>query len=356
VVADDRSRLKEENMIRRSFLAMAFGASMAIGAVGAPAAHAQSDEASFFKGKTVRIIVGFSSGGGYDSYARMMAPYMSQRLGATVIVENMPGAGSMTAMNALYAVEPDGLRMMLANGTAAGLSQIMDSPAARFELSNFGHLGTVSASPWVWLVHKDTKEKTPADFIKSARTINWSATGPIDGLSDGAQITCAVVNLKCKIVMGYKGTNEAGLAVTRKEMDAVFLSDTSANNYVRSNDLHAVANMSRVRSRFFPDVLTIYEAVKLTPDDEWLMDFHGSVQDLGRIMIVPPKMAQARLEYLRVVMKDALADPQLIAEGEKSQRYVDYIDADRTMQLVKRAITNVTPAQKKRVQGLLTTQ
>ena len=341
-------------MIRRGIRAMVFG--LALGVFGAPAAHAQSDEAAFFKGKTVRIIVGFSSGGGYDAYARMIGPYMSQRLGATVIVENMPGAGSMTAMNLLYSAEPDGLRMMLANGTAAALSQILDSSAARFELDKFGHLGTVSASPWVWLVHKDNKEKTPADFIKAGLTINWSATGPIDGLSDGAQITCAVVNLKCKIVMGYKGTNEAGLAVTRKEMDAVFLSDTSANNYVRANDLHAVANMSRVRSRFFPDVPTIYEAVKLTPDEEWLMDFHGSVQDLGRIMIVPPKMTQARLDYLRAMIKDALADPQLVAEGEKSQRYVDFIDADKTMQLVKRSITNVTPIQKKRIQTVLVTQ
>jgi tripartite-type tricarboxylate transporter receptor subunit TctC len=346
-------------MVKAGFLAtrrMALaGAAALIGALAAPSG-AQADEAAFFKGKTVRIIVGFSPGGGYDAYARMIAPYMAQRMGATVIVENMPGAGSMTAMNTLYAAEPDGLRMMLANGTAAGLSQIMDSPAARFDLAQYGHLGTVSASPWVWLVHKDTKEKTPADFIKSGRTINWSATGPIDGLSDGAQITCAILRLSCKIVMGYKGSNDAGLAVTRKEMDAVFVSDTSANNYVRSNDLHAVANMSRTRSRFFPDLPTIYEAAKLAPDDEWLMDFHGSMQDLGRIMIVPPKMAPARIEYLRSVMRDTLADEKLKAEGEKTQRYIDYIDAEKTMQIVKRAVTDVTPAQKKRVQTVLSTQ
>jgi tripartite-type tricarboxylate transporter receptor subunit TctC len=340
-------------MIRRSFLKQAALTCAILGAAAAPAAQAESGEGAFFKGKTVRIIVGFSPGGGYDAYARMIAPYMAQRLGANVLVENMPGAGSMMAMNALYASEPDGLRMMLATGTAAGLSQIMDSPAARFDLANFGHLGTVSASPWIWLVHKDSAEKTPADFIKSNRTLNWSATGPIDGLSDGAQITCAVTRLNCKIVMGYKGSNEAALAVTRKEMDAVFVSDTSANNYVRSNELHAVASMSRRRSRFFPDLPTIYEAVKMTAEDEWLMEFHGTAQDLGRIMIVPPKMNPARLEYLREIMKDTLADPKLKAEGEKSQRYIDYIDAEKTMQAVRRAITDVTREQKKRVQSVL---
>jgi tripartite-type tricarboxylate transporter receptor subunit TctC len=246
--------------------------------------------------------------------------------------------------------------MMLANGTAAGLAQIMDTQGVRFDLNTMGHLGTVSASPWVWLVHKDSADKTPADFIKSGRTINWSATGPIDGLSDGAQITCTVARLNCKVVMGYKGSNDAALAVTRREMDAVFVSDTSANNYVRSTDLFAVANMSRKRSRFFPDLPTIYEAVKMTPEDEWLMDFHGTVQDLGRILITPPKVPQARMEFLRSIVKETLADPQLMAEGEKSRRYIDYIDAQETMKAVRKAIGDITPEQKKRVQAILSSR
>lgn len=338
-------------MNRRSLIGMAVAAFAAMAGLTAP--QARADEAAFFKGKTVRIIVGFSAGGGYDAYARLIAPYLGQRLGANVIVENMPGAGSLTAMNALNVSDPDGLRMMLANGTAAGLAQIMDTQGVRFDLNTMGHLGTVSASPWVWLVHKDSADKTPADFIKSSRTINWSATGPIDGLSDGAQITCTVARLNCKVVMGYKGSNDAALAVTRKEMDAVFVSDTSANNYVRSTDLFAVANMSRKRSRFFPDLPTIYEAVKMTPEDEWLMDFHGTVQDLGRILITPPKIPAARMEFLRGIVKETLADPQLMAEGEKSQRYIDYIDAQETMKAVRKAIGDITPEQKKRVQAIL---
>ena len=338
-------------MKRRSMIAIAVAGLAAIAGLAAP--QAQADEAAFFKGKTVRIVVGFSAGGGYDAYARLIAPYLGQRLGANVIVENMPGAGSLTAMNTVNVADPDGLRMMLANGTAAGLAQIMDTQGVRFDLNTMGHLGTVSASPWVWLVHKDSADKTPADFIKSGRTINWSATGPIDGLSDGAQITCTVARLNCKIVMGYKGSNDAALAVTRKEMDAVFVSDTSANNYVRSTDLFAVANMSRKRSRFFPDLPTIYEAVKMTPEDEWLMDFHGTVQDLGRILITPPKIPSARMEFLRAIVKETLADPQLMAEGEKSQRYIDYIDAQETMKAVRKAIGDITPEQKKRVQAIL---
>ena len=135
-------------------------------------------------------------------------------------------------------------------------------------------------------------------------------------------------------------------------MDAIYVSDTSANNYVRSNDLHAVANMSRKRSRFFPDLPTIFESVRMSPQDEWLMDFHGVVEDLGRILVVPPNVPKARLDFLRAVVKDTLSDPKLMADGEKSQRYVDYIAAEPTMKAVRSAITDLTPEQKKRVQGI----
>jgi len=337
-------------MNRRSVMAMGFAAAMAFGF--APHAIAQ-DEAAFFKGKTVRIIVGFSAGGGYDAYARMLAPYLAKRLEATVIVENQPGAGSMTAMNNLNMAPPDGLRLMLANGTAAALSQIMGSPAVRFDLNKMTHFGTVSASPWVWLVHKDSPEKRPQDFMKSGRLLNWSATGPTDGLSDGAQVTCTITGLKCRVVMGYKGSNDAALAVTRKEMDAIFVSDTSANNYVRSGDLHGVATMSRERSRFFKDLPTIYEAVKMSAEDEWLMDFHGTVQALGRILVGPPNIPAARVAFLRGVIKETLADPQIRADGEKSQRYIDFIDAEETARRVRRVI-ELSPDQLRRVQAILT--
>ena len=91
-------------MLRLNAIKTAIAASVALAASAFAPAHAQG-EADFYKGKTVRIIVGFSPGGGYDAYARMMAPYMAQRLGANVVVENQPGAGSITAMNNLYVAE-----------------------------------------------------------------------------------------------------------------------------------------------------------------------------------------------------------------------------------------------------------
>ena len=115
--------------------------------VSASSATAQESEQAFFAGKTVRFVVGFGPGGGYDAYARMLAPYLSKTLGATVIVENRPGAGGLLALNGVYIAPPDGLTMMIVNGTAAVFSQLTDLQGARYDLGKIGYLATLSAPP-----------------------------------------------------------------------------------------------------------------------------------------------------------------------------------------------------------------
>lgn len=318
-------------------------------------ANAQDAEAAFFHGKTVRLTVGFGPGGGYDAYARMIAPYLSKELGASVVVENQPGAGGIAALNNVSIAPADGLHMMLVNGTAAGLSQVMGAPGVRYDLDKLTQLGTVSASPWVWLVRANSPLRTIEDVRKLDRPLNWSASGPIDGLSDGAQVTCEALRLKCKIVMGYKGSSEAGLAVARGEMDSIYVSDTSANNYVKAGDLRAMANTSRKKSRFFPNLPSIFETEKLTPEAEWLLDFHATMEDLGRILVMPAGIPAARLAFINAAIGRTMKNPQMIAEGEKSQRYVDFIDAETTRKSIHKAIGGLTPDQKKRVLSVLTT-
>src|SRR5262245_56211272 len=98
----------------RAFLSLAIG----IAALCAPAS-AQEAEKAFYAGKTVRMIVGSGTGGGYDVFSRMIAPYLAKTLGTTVIVENQPGAGGLIALNRLFTATPDGLQISLSNGTAA---------------------------------------------------------------------------------------------------------------------------------------------------------------------------------------------------------------------------------------------
>lgn len=208
-------------------------------------------EAAFFKDKTVRIIVGYCPGGGYDTYARMIAPYLSKSLAASVVVENFPGAGGIAALNRTATLPPDGLTMQLINGTGAALTQLVELSSVRYNVLELTHLATLSASPWMWMVGPNSPIKTPADAMKPDVKHAWAGSGPIDGLSDGAAFTCEALKLNCRVVIGYKGSNDAALAVLRGEMDAIYISDTSANNIAKSAGAHAVAAVGRAKSRFF---------------------------------------------------------------------------------------------------------
>jgi len=340
-------------MISLAFRALA-ALALSVGAFLAPApVSAQSTEAAYFRGKTLRVIVGYGPGGGYDTYARMIAPYLAKALGATVVVENQPGAGGITALNRIMTAPPDGLQIMLVNGLGAAFSQLTDQPGVRFDLAKLSHLGTVSASPWVWLINPNSPIDTPQKAIEAKRRFNWSASGPIDGLSDGAAFTCEALKLDCRIVLGYPGSNEAALAVASGEMDMIYVSDTSANNYVKSGQNKAMATMGRVKSRFFPNLPTIFEAVKLDADQAALFDFHSTAENLGRILVAPPDTPSARLDYLREGVKTALTDPALIQEGEKTQRYVDFIGAEETRAATIKVVSAPTPDQKKRMMAII---
>ena len=286
--------------------AVAFALGAMVWLAAAPAA-AQDDKA-FFSGKTVRIVVGFGAGGGYDAYARMIAPYLASALGTIVVVENQPGAGSLLALNRVFTAAPDGLTMMIVSGNAAALSQLTEQAGVRYDLAKFGYLATISASPWVWLVGPDTVLRTPHAAVTAKQKWRWAASGPADGLSDGAAFTCAALKLDCHVVLGYKGSADAALAVTRGEMDALYVSDTSANNYVLAKQNLPLAIMGRKKSRFFPNTPSIHDALKLDAEAQWLLDFHNAVTDLGRIMVVSPGLPEARLAFLQKVFGDVLND------------------------------------------------
>ena len=312
---------------------------------------AQSSE-EFYKGKTVRLVVGYGPGGGYDVYARMISPYISKALGANVVVENQPGAGGITALNRIATSQPDGLTIMIVNGLGAAMAQLTEQPGVRFDLGKLTHLGTVSASPWIWLVGPSSPYRKVQDVLAAKKRQMWSASGPMDGLSDGAAFTCAALNLDCSIVLGYPGSNEAAHAVAKGEMDMIFVSDTSANNYVKSGQAHALATMGRVKSRFFPDVPTIFEAAKLAPEAAALFDFHSTAENLGRILVAPPGMSGERLDFLQKAIATALRDPVLLAEGERTQRYVDFIDAENTRKATL-SVVAVSPDMKKKILAII---
>ena len=319
---------------------------------GVAAARAE-DAAAFYKGKTIRFVVGLGVGGGFDAYARIIAPYLGRELNATVIVENQPGAGGLLALNQIYAAQPDGLRLMIVNGTPAALGQLLGQENLRYDLTKVEHLGVISAYPWVWLAGPKAEIRTVADAMKPGVKIRWGGTGPSDGPADGAAVTCEALRLDCQIVLGYKGSGDIALAMERGEVDSLYVSDSSAANFAKSGQARPVAFMARTRSSLLPDVPFVFEQVKLSPEQEWWLDFRANLNDLGRILVTTPGVPADRLEFFRAAVKRALTDPALIAEGEKTQRFVKYQPPEEALEITRKVLTAVTPEQKERLREVI---
>jgi tripartite-type tricarboxylate transporter receptor subunit TctC len=320
---------------------------------GASALAADSPQAAYFRGKTIKFVVGTAPGGGYDSYARLLAPHLAKALEAAVVVENQPGAGGLTALDRIYTAPPDGLQLIIVNGASASLSQLLGESAVRYDLAKIGYLATVASSPWLWLVNPGSPWKSVPDAVKAHAKIRWSAVGPVDGLSDGAAFTCEALKLDCQVIMGYGASNEAAAAVAKGEMDSLYVSDTSANSYVKSGSTRAIAVMGRKRSRFFPEITTVFEQMQLTPDQAWWFDLHSSIENLGRILCVPPDMPADRLAFLQAAVKKMLSEPGLIADGERTQRYIDFVGPEETRAAAIKVVSSVTPEQKQRIKQII---
>src|SRR4051812_49434906 len=322
-------------------------------AASMPALADEAQQAAYFRGKTIKFIVGTAPGGGYDSYARLLAAPLAKAFEATLVVENQPGAGGLTALDRIYVAPPDGLQIEIVNGASASLSQLLGDAAVRYDLAKIGYLATAASSPWLWLVNVNSPWKSVPDAIKAKSKIRWSAVGPIDGLSDGAAFTCEALKLDCQVIMGYGASNEAAAAIAKGEMDSLYVSDTSANSYVKAQTARAIGVMGRKRSRFFPELSTVFEQMKVTEEQAWWFDLHSSIENLGRILVVPPNMPADRLAYMQAVTKRVLTDPAVVAEGEKTQRYVDYLGPEETRAAAVKVVSSLSEAEKRRVKEVL---
>jgi tripartite-type tricarboxylate transporter receptor subunit TctC len=333
---------------RLMLLALAFSYGML-----SPFAPASAQDAAMpLKGETVRFYVGFSPGGGYDSYARMLAPYFEKKTGATVVVENRPGGGGLTALNQLVRAKADGTNMMMLNGEGAIMAQLVKQEGVAYDMTKLNTLARVAHEQHLVLVRPDMPN-TLKEIQASGKKIKFSAVGHIDNLSDYAAVLCEALKLDCQIIVGYKGSKEAGLAVMNGEVDALTISDGSGVEYSQGGKTKVIAAIGNTRSPFKPEIATVYEQFQLQPERKWYMDFRLSIKDYGRVMVAPPGIAPDRLKYLQQVWKEILTDPALLAEAEKAQRPLSYEAPEKLNKTIKDILESLPPEKIKDINEVL---
>ena len=196
--------------------------------------------------------------------------------------------------------------------------------------------------------------KNIADVLKANKEFAWGGSGKVSGMSDGAAFTCHAIGLKCKLVTGYKGSRKAALAVAQGEMDAMYVSETSAYKYHKSGSARVIATMHRKRSTLFPNIPTVFEQLpNLTKEQQWWIDYRATVESLGRILVAPPATPKHLVKILRAATHKILNDPDLIKETNRRQRFINYIPAAEAKKAVNKVLASLTPAQKKKIRKVV---
>jgi tripartite-type tricarboxylate transporter receptor subunit TctC len=296
-------------------------------------AAAASEVADFYRGKTVRMLVGSPPGGGYDLYARLLAPHLATRIQATVVVENKDGNGGLAALATLLVRPEDGLTIMHASAEAAVMSQMLERPGATWDVTTLKWLAKTSKAPKLWFVGANARYPGIKDVAR-ADPLTWSATGKADNISDVAAIISHVLGIKSKIVFGYRGAGDMSLAVIRNEVDSGILSADSALPHIQSKAAMPIALFAPQRWQQLPDVPTLVEAAAIPPDKLWIVDLRQQIGEAQRAMVAAPGVAAERVEYLRAAFADVLTDPAVIAEGARTGREIEFLPGGDLQRLV----------------------
>jgi tripartite-type tricarboxylate transporter receptor subunit TctC len=305
---------------------------------------ARADEAAaraFYQGKQVRIFTMGSPGGGYDTYTRAVASFLEKKLGAHVITNNEPAAGGMIAMNRTINAPADGLTLLLTGGEGLVTAQLYDLPGVHYDVRKQTYLARVSGEDKVAVVGPSSPIHSLSDLQKSERPVIWAGSGKADNNSDFSAIMCYALRAKCRIIVGYKGTGDMNIAITRGEVDGRVISDEAAALYGPGSGMRVITTLARKRSEKFPDVPTVFEGAKLKSEDARLLDWRASIASLGRIILATPGTPADRVALLRNQLGQVLRAPEFVAEMKKVNLSASYASAEDVRDTVERAMTTL---------------
>jgi len=324
-------------------------------------AHAASDE--FFKSKSIRLIVGNSVGGAQDDWGRFVAQYLGKHIPGNpdIVVQNMPGAGTVIAANYVYNVaKPDGLTLGLIN-PAIYNDQLLGAKEVKFDWPKFSWIGSPERIDQVLFIRTDTPYKT-LDEIRKATEPPRCAALARNGLGYFLpQLLEEGLGVKFQMVVGYGGGGDMNLAIEKGEVQcragtvSAYVGREPTRTWIKNGFVRALAQSGAKRYPKLPDVPTVYELMDSykTPDTtKRLARVMLSSGDLGRPIIGPPGMPADRVKVLREAFVKTMSDPALLADAQKRKWDLDPLSGEELESTAKEIMVQ-PPAVIERMKKLL---
>jgi len=287
---------------------------------------------NFYKGKTIRLIVGLAPGGGFDAYSRVIARHMGKHIpgNPTTVVDNMPGAASLLAANYVYkAAKPDGLTI---GNFIGGLSfqQMLGLPGVEFDAPKFEFLGVPAQDNFMIGVAKSTGITSIDQWKASGTVIKIGGVAPGGGTDDIPKVLKATLGLPLQLVSGYKGTGPVRLAFNAGEVQGACNSWESFKSTWRAEmERGEVVLLVQANLKPHPEVPNVPWAVDLAKSDDAKRMILTSARVngvLNRFYVLPPGTPKDRVRLLRKAFMDTLKDPEFLADTQRARLDLDPIE------------------------------
>ena len=300
-------------------------------------ASAQEDVANFYKGKIVRLVVGIGVGSGYDINARLLARHMSKHIpgNPTIIVQNQPGAGSLTMTNQLFAAGPFDGTVFGASFNGLPTTPLLQPTGARFEPTKLNWVGSTNRETQAMYVWGASPVQKLADLTSVEMIVGAQAPGSTQ--YDYPKLAEKLFGWKVKVITGYEATPKIHLAMERGEVHGTWANWSTlkaiSEQWIKEKKIRILAQWALRKHPEMPDVPLILEIAK-TPEQKQALDLALARLEFGRPFFLPPNVPADRVTAIRRAFDAVMKDPEFLAEADKLKIEVDPLTGEQVASLI----------------------
>jgi tripartite-type tricarboxylate transporter receptor subunit TctC len=338
-------------IVRASIAAIAAAAGFVTEAAAQPAVE------QFYKGKTVDMIIGYPPAGSNDTYARIVARHIGKHIPGrpNVVPKNMPGAGSFLAVNHVYGAAPKDGTVLAIGAPTTALDERLGTANVRFKTAELGWVGRVDSLINIVFMWNTSKVKNFADAQKYESTL--SGTGAGSTVSIYPTVMNNVFGTKFKLIMGYRGSAEAQLAVQRGEVEGHSTSWTAVKvghpDWWPKKTISILVQFSLARHPELPDIPTAVDLAR-NDDEKQVLSAIMVAAEVGSAFFTTPGVPQERLTALRRAFDATMKDPEFLDEAQKTKLTVGPLSGEALQKLVN-SVSNLSPEMLAKVRAAYVT-
>jgi tripartite-type tricarboxylate transporter receptor subunit TctC len=308
-------------------------------AVFSPSPSYAQSPAEFYKSRNVDLYIGYSAGGAYDLYARVIARHLGKHIpgNPTIVPRNMEGAGSLRLANWLYNVAPKDGTAIGTIGRGTAFDPLLGSRGAQFQADKFTWIGSANNEVSICVAWKTSGITKLEDTLSKELIVG--GTGQAADTDQFPRILNGVLGTKFKIVTGYPGGNDVTLALERGEVKGRCGWSWSSvlatqKRWIDDKSIIILAQLSLSKHPDLPDVPLVMDFAK-TEDQQQIFRLIFARQVIGRPFLAPPGVPKDRAEALRAAFMDTMKDPEFLADAEKSQLEINPVSGADVEKLIK---------------------